>query len=169
LKEVNEQNEDDCCICLDNLGYKYVELECKHIFHLECIDTWFRENNTATCPYCKKEYINDITGILHAGHTDNNFNIDIATNSMVINYNYNFEEQNTNNNNNNSSNNNSNNSNNNNSSNNNNNNNNNNSNSNNNNSNNNNNNSNNNTNSNSNNNNNNNNNTNSYNNTVNYS
>jgi len=55
LQDDTETNEEDCGICLDPLGKKYVKLECKHSFHLECIDTWFRENNTATCPYCKKE------------------------------------------------------------------------------------------------------------------
>ncbi|KAJ3068680.1 hypothetical protein HDU98_008195 [Podochytrium sp. JEL0797] len=49
-------NDDDaiCVICLtlyaDGDGIK--RLDCKHHFHVDCVDEWLRLNKT--CPLCKK-------------------------------------------------------------------------------------------------------------------
>lgn len=49
-----------CAICLKPFEKtskckKYVKkLECGHIFHSTCIDTWFTKRTN--CPYCRKEY-----------------------------------------------------------------------------------------------------------------
>lgn len=45
--------DGDCCICCNE--YKndstVAKLKCKHIFHNECIKTWF--NTNGTCPFCR--------------------------------------------------------------------------------------------------------------------
>lgn len=49
-----------CAICLKPFEKiskcnKYVKkLECGHIFHSTCIDTWFQKK--PNCPYCRKEF-----------------------------------------------------------------------------------------------------------------
>ena len=49
-----------CVICLKPFERtsnckKYVKkLECGHIFHSTCIDTWFKKRTN--CPYCRKEF-----------------------------------------------------------------------------------------------------------------
>ncbi len=51
-----ENNEDMCCICQLSLKDEPIlrKLECKHLFHLECIDKWFEEKNK--CPVCRTNY-----------------------------------------------------------------------------------------------------------------
>ena len=51
-----ENNEDMCCICQLSLKDEPIlrKLECKHVFHLECIDKWFEEKNK--CPVCRTNY-----------------------------------------------------------------------------------------------------------------
>lgn len=50
-------NESDklCCICRENFEYLDItrQLFCEHIFHINCIDTWFTKNKT--CPECRYE------------------------------------------------------------------------------------------------------------------
>lgn len=44
-----------CSICRENFEYIDItrQLICKHIFHINCIDTWFTKNKT--CPECRYE------------------------------------------------------------------------------------------------------------------
>jgi hypothetical protein len=44
-----------CSICRDNFEYIDItrQLICEHIFHINCIDTWFTKNKT--CPECRYE------------------------------------------------------------------------------------------------------------------
>ena len=48
-------NDEFCCICRDNFEYTDIirQLICEHIFHINCIDTWFTKNKT--CPECRYE------------------------------------------------------------------------------------------------------------------
>ena len=48
-------NDEVCVICQDDISKGDVirTLNCKHIYHLDCIDTWFIENKK--CPTCKYE------------------------------------------------------------------------------------------------------------------
>ena len=52
----NKYNQENCPICL----YTFDEdtqiraLECEHIFHGECIRTWFDKRNNKICPLCNK-------------------------------------------------------------------------------------------------------------------
>ena len=49
---------NECSICLENIYWNdcYIELDCKHIFHNECITKWFVQciylKNKKTCPNC---------------------------------------------------------------------------------------------------------------------
>lgn len=44
-----------CCICCDDFRNNNIvrELDCKHMFHINCVDTWFTEKKT--CPECRFE------------------------------------------------------------------------------------------------------------------
>ena len=47
---------DDCGICLDIITLEnYKQLECKHIFHIKCIDQWL--SVVKNCPYCREQVI----------------------------------------------------------------------------------------------------------------
>lgn len=47
--------EDVCSICLEKPDIKsYTSLCCKNKFHFECLNQWFKINNT--CPLCRSEY-----------------------------------------------------------------------------------------------------------------
>ena len=56
LKEkiLNEETELICSICLDDFHKydKYIEFECKHIYHKNCIKEWLQ--NHKNCPNCRK-------------------------------------------------------------------------------------------------------------------
>jgi hypothetical protein len=41
-----------CSICLLPLS-DYVELSCHHLFHLQCINTWYHRYLKETCPMCR--------------------------------------------------------------------------------------------------------------------
>ena len=66
----NNNNQEICCICQDIVdnGEQVYELpECKHIFHTNCIVTWFRNQNTA-CPLCANPGINNKNDKLSRRH-----------------------------------------------------------------------------------------------------
>ncbi|KAI8362316.1 hypothetical protein B0O80DRAFT_97793 [Mortierella sp. GBAus27b] len=48
---------DPCAICLEEyeVGDHIRELPCKHFFHSQCIDPWFRDVH-GICPVCKRDY-----------------------------------------------------------------------------------------------------------------
>ena len=51
----------DCAVCLSEFekSEKVRELPCDHIFHDECIHSWFMKARTAACPLCRN--------LLHSG------------------------------------------------------------------------------------------------------
>lgn len=53
IKINDENNENNCIICLDNFsnGNEYYELNCGHIFHPNCIRKWYSANGN--CPICR--------------------------------------------------------------------------------------------------------------------
>lgn len=58
FKELNKpMDEEHCPICLD--GYhaedKVVDLDCKHVYHSDCIEEYLTQYNyTKTCPICRE-------------------------------------------------------------------------------------------------------------------
>ena len=53
----NEQQEkEECVICLDEVETEWRELECQHRYHTQCIENWIAVR--AKCPLCMK-YIKD--------------------------------------------------------------------------------------------------------------
>ncbi len=44
--------EEDCTICIEKLGADTKVLDCNHVFHQKCINTWLSVSNT--CPVCRK-------------------------------------------------------------------------------------------------------------------
>ena len=49
-----DETEIICSICLENFkkNEKYIEFECKHIYHKDCIKEWLQNNKN--CPNCRK-------------------------------------------------------------------------------------------------------------------
>ena len=46
---------DNCVICYDNFeDKKSIILDCEHKYHLDCIDSWFKDYNKNCCPICKE-------------------------------------------------------------------------------------------------------------------
>ncbi|PHU15229.1 hypothetical protein BC332_16434 [Capsicum chinense] len=45
--------QDDCVICLDELGKErsLLRMSCSHVFHGDCIANWFE--NSGNCPICR--------------------------------------------------------------------------------------------------------------------
>jgi hypothetical protein len=51
---MNSIKDNECMICIEPLKKnKSKELNCKHIFHIECIQKWY--NVQQTCPICRTE------------------------------------------------------------------------------------------------------------------
>ena len=70
IKELNKKNKhsmikSDCCICLEKINFgglkkqKYLSLECSHVFHYDCLETWvsseMEKGRAAKCPVCRGE------------------------------------------------------------------------------------------------------------------
>ena len=55
LKISNQQNEK-CAICMIEMNEdeEYLDIECKHIFHKECLETYLKNYNHI-CPVCRKD------------------------------------------------------------------------------------------------------------------
>ena len=54
FKDLNEKEDRECPVCLSDFepedSLRQLP-QCKHVFHLECIDLWF--NSHSTCPLCR--------------------------------------------------------------------------------------------------------------------
>ncbi|PIN03830.1 hypothetical protein CDL12_23647 [Handroanthus impetiginosus] len=50
-----------CTICLSEIGdgEEGRELNCKHIFHRNCVDQWLRCDGGATCPICRRAMVSE--------------------------------------------------------------------------------------------------------------
>mmetsp|Transcript_11105 Transcript_11105/g.34054 ORF Transcript_11105/g.34054 Transcript_11105/m.34054 type:complete len:235 (+) Transcript_11105:107-811(+) len=61
--DVKSDPEAVCSICLEPLKANetsrlYVPLNCGHVYHFNCISTWFaRKGTQAECPYCKEPVV----------------------------------------------------------------------------------------------------------------
>ena len=54
IAEIIHKIDNECSICLEQLTlYPTNKLKCNHIFHTQCINTWFHTNNS--CPFCRKQ------------------------------------------------------------------------------------------------------------------
>jgi len=61
IGKINTKLPEDtiCCICLDEVTNKqdYVSLNCGHIFHNKCLETWVKTQNknkyNSNCPLCR--------------------------------------------------------------------------------------------------------------------
>ncbi|KAF9439366.1 E3 ubiquitin-protein ligase rnf13 [Entomortierella beljakovae] len=56
-KKQRRRKYDPCAICLEEyeIGDRLRELPCKHFFHAQCIDPWFKDVH-GICPVCKRDY-----------------------------------------------------------------------------------------------------------------
>jgi len=62
---MNNNTNEICSICHENLDNELYTLpECKHIFHTNCIITWFRTSASINkCPLCNESGINTIKDV----------------------------------------------------------------------------------------------------------
>ena len=51
---INNNQNEECCICLDISAIDWSILPCGHKFHKECISIWLRKNRT--CPICRLHF-----------------------------------------------------------------------------------------------------------------
>ncbi|XP_010496835.1 PREDICTED: E3 ubiquitin-protein ligase RHA2A [Camelina sativa] len=51
---------EDCVVCLSKLkeGEEVRKLECRHVFHKECLEGWLHHLNF-TCPLCRSALVSD--------------------------------------------------------------------------------------------------------------
>ena len=61
LPEINE--EQICSICLSEVLWEYLRLQCGHYFHRKCILRW--KKIKSQCPYCRLTFIK----LSHTPHT----------------------------------------------------------------------------------------------------
>lgn len=56
-KKPRRRQCDPCAICLEEyeVGDRLRELPCKHFFHSQCIDPWFKDVH-GICPVCRRDY-----------------------------------------------------------------------------------------------------------------
>lgn len=54
IKKITNEEDLTCSICHEKMyeGEDYIELECKHSFHKNCLKKWLEIDNT--CPICRK-------------------------------------------------------------------------------------------------------------------
>lgn len=48
------QTDETCAICFEQIG-SGVQLNCEHVYHEECIGTWFMKKTT--CPMCRYDIL----------------------------------------------------------------------------------------------------------------
>lgn len=59
-KKPDDDKQDPCSICMDDIPEDDVfKTPCKHVFHKDCLKTWFvtqsTEGKEQTCPLCRRE------------------------------------------------------------------------------------------------------------------
>jgi len=54
IEILNETIDNDCAICIDKLkkGNEIIKLPCNHLFHIDCIKSYFLNYNNK-CPMCR--------------------------------------------------------------------------------------------------------------------
>jgi hypothetical protein len=64
IMELEEDIDNDCSICIDNLrkGNEVIKLKCNHIFHKECIKSYLL-NYDNKCPLCRNNVLNETNNI----------------------------------------------------------------------------------------------------------
>ena len=51
--QLKHKHNSECSVCLCSMQHKAVKfLQCKHVFHLNCINKWLNKQNT--CPLCRE-------------------------------------------------------------------------------------------------------------------
>ena len=64
LDNISMNSDVKCAICLESIlpDEKICVLECKHMYHQDCISSWvntkLKENKETTCPICRFEIYN---------------------------------------------------------------------------------------------------------------
>ncbi|KFK43767.1 hypothetical protein AALP_AA1G170200 [Arabis alpina] len=55
-----DENGSDCVVCLSKLkkGEEVRKLECRHVFHKQCLEGWLQHLNF-TCPLCRSGLVSD--------------------------------------------------------------------------------------------------------------
>lgn len=61
---LKDKESETCTICLNNykINKKVFILPCKHFFHIECLQKWFKGKKTNFCPNCKYKFKGILTG-----------------------------------------------------------------------------------------------------------
>ncbi|KAF8377252.1 hypothetical protein HHK36_030627 [Tetracentron sinense] len=56
----------ECAVCLSEFreGEKIRKVQCKHIFHKDCLDKWL-QHDSATCPLCRSTVLPEKIGVEH--------------------------------------------------------------------------------------------------------
>ena len=64
-----EQGGAECRVCLCELeeGEKVRKLQCRHMFHRDCLDKWLQQY-WATCPLCRKQVVPEDLVFKHRQH-----------------------------------------------------------------------------------------------------
>ncbi len=52
-KIIEAPKTEECSICREEytIGEKIKELKCGHLYHIKCIDDWFKRINKVECPF----------------------------------------------------------------------------------------------------------------------
>ena len=64
-KENEEEEIDECCICLTLLQGELAELSCGHVYHLECVTEWINKKNNYRKACCICENDTEIVNIFY--------------------------------------------------------------------------------------------------------
>ena len=76
----------ECSICLADVGHAPCETVCRHVFHKECLDEWYKVGNK-TCPLCRKEQQSKLKQLYEKLQKNKGSNIRQVMNSMGTNWN----------------------------------------------------------------------------------